>query len=134
MITRRILGLVLVLGGYLFAQEGHPMRGTWHGNWGPNAKDRTDITLVMDWDGAKVTGIANPGLRSAPIEKAALEPAAWKFHFESNLKDRTGTVTRLTVDAHLENVTNVHRVLVGTYTQVGSTGTVTGDFKAVRDN
>jgi len=115
----------------LFAQEGHPLRGTWHGSWGPNAKERTTVTLVMDWDGKNVTGILNPGLRSSPLEKTSLDPAAgWQFHFESNLKDRTGATTHVTVDAKIQDVTNARRKLVGTWTQ----GTQKGDFEAVRDN
>ena len=106
------------------------MKGTWHGSFGPNATDRTPVTLVLDWDGDNVTGILNPGLRTSKVENATLDPAGWKFHMESNYKDRAGTVTRLVVDAHLEDVTNVRRKLVGTYTL----GTQKGDINAMRDN
>ncbi|MEI9813591.1 MAG: hypothetical protein WDO18_13515 [Acidobacteriota bacterium] len=106
------------------------MKGTWHGSWGMDAKDRTTVTLVMDWDGKNVTGIMNPGLRSAPLEKTSLDPATWQFHFEANYKDRAGTVSHVVVDAKIEDVTNPRRALVGTWTQ----GSQKGDFKATRDN
>lgn len=106
------------------------MKGTWHGTWGPNATDRTSVTLVLDWDGDNVTGIMNPGLRTSKVEKAVLDPATWQFHFESDYKDRSGTVTRVVVDAKLQDITNPRRQLVGTYTL----GNQKGDFKAVRDN
>ena len=59
---RRPMGLAvvaaaMVLSSWLFAQEGHPLKGTWHGSWGLNATERTPVTLVMDWDGASITGI-----------------------------------------------------------------------------
>ncbi len=115
----------------LLAQEGHPLKGTWHGSWGINEKERTPVTLVMDWDGKNVTGIMNPGLRSSPLENVTFDPAAdWKFHFESNYKDRTGTVSRVIIDAKIQDVTSPRRQLVGTWTQ----GTQKGDFKASRDN
>ena|SRR5579872_6946710 len=114
----------------LSAQEGHPLRGTWHGSWGPNDKDRTSATLVLDFDGDNVTGILNPGLRSSPIEKVSFDPAGWKFHFESNMKERTGGTVHISVDAKILEVTNPHRKLVGTWTQ----GDKKGDFIAVRDN
>ncbi|MEP7353626.1 MAG: hypothetical protein ABI824_10385 [Acidobacteriota bacterium] len=125
----RILAVALFC-SVLLAQEGHPMKGTWHGNFGANEKDRTPITLVMDWDGKNVTGIMNPGLRVAKIEKASLDPSNWMFHFEADYKDRAGTTSHLVVDAKIKDVTNPRRQLVGTFTQ----GTLKGDFKAARDN
>jgi hypothetical protein len=125
----RLFAVALLCGG-LLAQEGHPLRGTWHGSWGPNAKERTTVTLVMDWDGKAVTGIMNPGLRSSVLEKTNLDPSNWMFHFETNLKDRTGATSRVIVDAKIEEVTSPRRKLVGTWTQ----GTQKGDFQAVRDN
>lgn len=106
------------------------MRGTWHGSWGPNATDRTTVTLVMDWDGKNITGIMNPGLRSAPLEKTSLDPSTWTFHFESNYKDKAGAVSRVAIDAKIVEVTSPRRQLVGTWTQ----GDKKGDFKATRDN
>jgi hypothetical protein len=55
------LPILLVLVFPLFAQEGHPLTGTWTGDWGPNETERTHITLVLKWDGDKVTGVVNPG-------------------------------------------------------------------------
>jgi hypothetical protein len=114
----------------LNAQEGHPLRGTWHGSWGVNAAERTPVTLVMDWDGSTITGIMNPGARSSPIEKTSLDAATWQFHFEANYKDRAGSTARVTIDAKIQDVTSPRRALVGTWTQ----GDKKGDFKAVRDN
>jgi len=126
----RILAAVALLTTCLLAQEGHPLKGTWHGSWGVNEKDRTTVTLVMDWDGKNITGIMNPGLRSAPLEKTSLDASKWAFHFEANYKDRAGTVSRVVVDAQIQDVTNPRRKLVGTWTQ----GAQKGDFKATRDN
>ena len=121
--------LAVLLSAGLSAQEGHPLRGTWHGSWGVNEKDRTPVTLVMDWDGDTITGIVNPGLRSSPLDKTSLDPG-WKFHFETNFKERTGGTVHVSVDARIEDVTNPRRTMVGTWTQ----GAQKGDFKAVRDN
>ena len=125
-----ILSGAMLLAPWLIAQEGHPLKGTWHGSWGVNAADRTPVTLVMDWDGKSVTGIMNPGARSSPIEKTALDPSGWQFHFESNYKDRSGATARISIDAKIQDVTSPRRSLIGTWTQ----GDKKGDFKAVRDN
>jgi hypothetical protein len=124
------VAVAMLLSSVLVAQEGHPLRGTWHGSWGVNAAERTPVTLVLDWDGANITGIMNPGARSSPVEKTSLDPATWQFHFESNYKDRSGGTARVTIDAKIQDVTSPRRALVGTWTQ----GEKKGDFKAVRDN
>jgi hypothetical protein len=132
MMIQRALLLTMVLAAAvaLVGQEGHPLRGTWHGNYGPDAKTRTDVTLVLDWDGKAVTGIMNPGLRSAPLQKTSFDPATWMFHFEADAKDRAGTVSHVVIDAKIDDVTNARRTLAGTWMQ----GSQKGDFKAQRDN
>jgi hypothetical protein len=112
------------------AQEGHPVVGTWHGNWGANAKERNDVTLVMFWDGKTITGMINPGPDSAKLENATLDPEGWKLHFEGNVKDKTGRVQRVVVDGKIENITNVRRTVTGTWRE----GAASGDFKLTRDN
>ena len=78
------------------------MRGTWHGSCGPNANDRTSVTLVMDFDGDNVTGQMNPGLRSVPLQKVTLDPNGWKVHLEADYKDRNGAVSHVVVDGKIE--------------------------------
>ena len=73
-----------------FAQEGHPLKGTWLGDWGPNKNDRNQVTIVMDWDGKQITGQVNPGPNSIPISKATLEPKGWIVHFEADAKNAAG--------------------------------------------
>ena len=123
----------LALVAPVMAQEGHPLSGTWHGTWGvqggPNSKDRIDVTLVMSWDGT-LSGILNPGLRSAKLQKAALDASNWGVHFEADLKDKSGAMVHVVADGTIEDVTNVRRSIVGVWTQ----GSAKGDFKVIRDN
>ena len=120
---------LLLLVGLLVAQEGHPLVGTWHGDWGPNAQNRTDVTFVIDWDGKTISGIINPGPDSMKIENATVDPSpdpnGWKVHFEANAKG-----VRVVVDGTIQDITNVRRSVVGTWTQ----GPSKGDFKMRRDN
>jgi hypothetical protein len=53
---RRSLHLIYFLSCLLLAlsalaQEGHPLTGTWSGDWGATPTQRTHLTLVMGWDG-----------------------------------------------------------------------------------
>ncbi len=59
----------------LFAQQGHPLTGTWSGDWGASATERTKVTFVMDWDGKNVTGQINPGPDSIPLSSVYVDPA-----------------------------------------------------------
>lgn len=111
--------------GLVHAQEGHPLAGTWHGTWGPDAAHRNDVTLVLDYDGKAIVGMLNPGPDAIHFDKATLDPDRWAVHLEATPKQGAPIV----IDAVIQDVTSRHRSLVGTFTQ----GTAKGDFKAARD-
>jgi hypothetical protein len=54
------------------AQEGHPLDGTWYGEYVAGTQ-KQDITVIMKWDGRSVTGLINPGPKSSPLKSAALD-------------------------------------------------------------
>jgi hypothetical protein len=56
------------------AQEGHPLRGTWIGDYGPNKATRTQAFIVLDWDGKALTGTINPGTDNIALTVATLTP------------------------------------------------------------
>ena len=72
------------------AQEGHPLKGSWLGTWGPAKTHSNDIVLVMNWDGKTITGMINPGTDNIPIKNATLNPEGWVVHFEADAKDKAG--------------------------------------------
>src|SRR6266581_6462613 len=75
--TRRLLLVCLlaclVAAAPVLAQEGHPLKGSWLGDWGPNRTQRTQAFIILDWDGKNITGTINPGPDAIPISKATLE-------------------------------------------------------------
>ena len=110
------------------AQEGHPLTGTWTGDWGPTDAERTHVTVVMNWEGKTITGMLNPGPDQAPLTSVTLDPATWTVRIEADVKDpaRAGHVT---AEGKLENIASYHRTITGTWTQ----GTAKGPFKLTRD-
>jgi hypothetical protein len=118
------------LGRTVIAQEGHPLVGTWHGTWGPNATDRHDVTLVLEFDGKAITGMMNPGPDSVRFDKVTLEPSTWGVHIEATPKSTGPAAARIVIDATIQDITNRYRSIVGTWTQ----GSVKGDFKVTRDS
>src|SRR5688500_16119126 len=55
-------------GASAHAQVGHPLVGSWHGDRGTSATNRTDVTLIMDWDGKQLTGLVNPGFEHMALQ------------------------------------------------------------------
>ena len=131
---RRALVSILMAAGLmavlpLAAQEGHPLSGTWHGEWHPAPGQKAAVVMFMKWDNKNITGLINPGPRSMPIKTATLDPAQWTVHFEADGKDQAGNAVRVVIDGKLENIGSYNRTITGTWTQ----GSTKGDLKITRD-
>jgi hypothetical protein len=117
------LALVL-LGGAALAQQGHPLTGTWSGDWGAAPTQRTQMTFVMNWDGKNVTGIINPGPDAIPISSIYVDVTNWTVRIEADAKG-----THISAEGRIEDIGSYHRTIKGTWHQ----GAVTGDFRLTRD-
>jgi hypothetical protein len=131
---RRALSLIWFLGGVglvaaAFAQEGHPLTGTWSGDWGPTPTQRNHVTLVMNWDGKNVTGTLNPGPDAVKIGSIFLDVTNWSVRIEADTKDQAGKAVHISAEGKIEDLGSAHRKLLGTWMQ----GTTKGDFKLTRD-
>src|SRR5688572_29717605 len=130
---QRLVGVVaalcIVAAAPAITQEGHPLVGSWHGDRGTNAKNRTDVTLIMDWDGTQLTGLINPGFEHLPLQNAKLNPKGWTVHFEIDAKDAAGKTTRCMVDGKIDKLGSDTRTLTGTWV----CGTVKQTFVLTRD-
>ena len=62
----------MMLTGAATAQEGHPLAGTWYGDY-TTGKQKVDITVVMKWDGKSITGLINPGPDSKPLTSVVMD-------------------------------------------------------------
>lgn len=122
------LAITLLFASLAFAQEGHPLVGSWHGSWGTG--QQTDATFVLKWDGVNITGMINPGLDVIKIQKATLDAPTWTVHLEGDTKDAAGKPVHIVIEGKIENVTNVHRRIVGTWTQ----GNVKAPLKMTHDD
>jgi len=124
-----LVGFVLALSVFAAAaQEGHPLTGTWSGDWGPSAAQRTHITMVMTWDGKSVSGTINPGPDAIPVDTIGLDVTKWLVRFDANAKNASGPV-RITAEGRLDDIASAHRTISGTWQQ----GSTKGDFKLTRD-
>ena len=125
-----MIGAVAVLGAAAApAQYGHPLKGSWSGDWGIDDDNRSRLLLVFDWDGEAITGAVNPGPNAVPIRVASLDPSTWTLRFEAVGEDPDGNPVRYVVEGELQNIGSYNRTLTGSWTQGGATG----DFTLMRN-
>jgi hypothetical protein len=112
------------------AQEGHPLAGTWYGDYGP-AKQKTDVTVIMKWDGKVVSGTINPGPAAKPLTSAVLNITPGKPAAEGR-DSTTGTppvfnvrfeVDGMTFEGAIQNPVAGNRRITGTWTRGAERGT-----------
>lgn len=110
--------------GLGFAQEGHPLKGSWLGVWESNGVHGDDIVVILDWDGERITGMINPGTDNIEIDEATLDPEDWSVHLEADATAGNGRSLRYVIEGTIEDLELPSRAIVGTWrSQNGS-----GDF------
>lgn len=132
---RRIyVGLVvaaaaLLIAGASSAQEAYPLAGTWYGDYSTGSQ-KTDLTVIMKWDGKTVSGLINPGPNSKPLSSVVMEitpgkpagqgqestagiPPTYKVRFD---------VDGMTFEGTLKNPVAGNRQLIGTWKRGAQTG------------
>ena len=95
--VKKALGVAFVAGliSTAFAQEGHPIKGSWIGEWEGNEALGESLLMVMNWDGKNITGVINPGTDNLEIETAELNPDDWSVRIEAGDYVLEGTFARL---------------------------------------
>jgi hypothetical protein len=121
--------IVALSGSVPAAQYGHPLKGTWSGDWGPNKETRNRLLLELHWDGKAITGTINPGPNAVVLQKASVDPSNWTVRLEAEGRNAAGGTVRYLVEGKLENLGSYRRVLSGTWTQ----GSERGNFRLTRN-
>ena len=104
------------------AQEGHPLKGSWIGTWGPSQNHSNDIIVILNWDGKAITGTINPGTDDLVVKNATLNPEGWTVHLEADAKDKAGKAITYVIDGKIENLPLAQRSITGTWKAQGETG------------
>jgi hypothetical protein len=111
--------------GVSSAQEGHPLKGSWLGEWAGNSAHGDNILLILDWDGKAITGMINPGTDNMPLTRASLNPEGWVVRLEAEGKDKDGSAVRYVIEGKLENLELPNRSIVGTWSSNKGRGAFT---------
>jgi len=143
------VAVVLVLTTATIAQEGHPLTGTWYGDFGSSSAKRNDLTVILKWDGQSASGLVNPGPGAVPIKTVRMDvklgdgraqgqrggenagppiPPQFLVHFEVDAKNKAGGMDHFVFDGKVENPVAGNRTIVGSWT----CGNQKGDFRLRR--
>ena len=90
--------------------QGHPLKGIWIGDWGPDKAKRTPVLIELNWDGKAITGSISPDADKIAFTKADLDPTTWAVHLEA----QSGGV-KYVIDGKIENLPMPNRVISGTW-------------------
>lgn len=121
-----LAGLSLVVS--VLAQQGHPLTGTWSGDWGVTSAQRTQVTMVMNWDGKDVKCTMDPGPDST-VCNVTLDVINWTVRIEADPKDKSGKAAHVVADGKIDDLGSYHRTISGTWKQ----GPTNATFKLTRD-
>jgi hypothetical protein len=124
-VSRVVLLISLAATSSVIAQFGHPLTGSWSGDWGTSKEQRNRVLLDIQWDGKALRGTLN----GAPLTVATVNPETWAVRFEADTKDASGNTARSVLDGKLENLGAYQRFITGTWMQ----GSTRGDFKVTRN-
>ena len=125
---RRLMVFTLActaLAAFAWAQEGHPLTGSWHGQWTPEGAKTNNIVMFLRWENRQITGTINPGRASIAITSGTLDADKWMVHLEAKTKEGEPIV----IDGKLDDIGSYNRTITGTWMQ----GPAKGDFKLTRD-
>ena len=122
-----VMLLMAALISHVHAQQGHPLVGSWSGDWGATPNERNRVLLLLDYDGARIMGVINPGRASIALTSAVLDPQDWTVRLEAAASEQTDGI-RYLIEGRIENLGSItERTIVGTWMQ----GNQRGDFRIV---
>jgi hypothetical protein len=129
-VARLAVGLFvsLALAFPVTAQEGHPMSGSWVGDYGPTRDQRTRVVVAMEWTGKELTVTINPGANAIPAKVARVNPDDWSLHIEADGKDAQGRPVAYVIDGKIDDLGTYNRSLAGTW----NVGATKGTFSITR--
>ena len=110
-----------------FAQEGHPLKGSWIGVWEGNEVHGESVLMVLDWNGESINGVINPGTDDIEISNATLNPENWTVTIEADA-EVDGEPVEYVIEGTIQDLELPSRSIVGTWEHQNNNG----NFEIVR--
>jgi hypothetical protein len=104
-----------------------PLSGTWTGDWGPNERDRNQVSVDLKMAGTAVTGTVQsvtPKRDDVAISKGTYTATGNKVHLEAEAKNpRSGAVVKYVIEGTIAGTS-----MTGTWNHDNTKG----DFKLTK--
>ena len=122
------LSLLFFSAAGAIAQEGHPMSGSWVGDWALGDGKRNRVVVVLEWTGETITGVINPGPDAIPVKSASVDPTGWRLQLQAEGRDAEGRTLVYSIDGVIDNLGTYNRTLSGSW----NVNSRKGDFSITR--
>jgi len=124
---RGLLAVIALACATAQAQQGHPLVGSWSGDWGTSPTERHRVLLLLSYDGDRLAGVINPGRAAVELTSVTLDPSNWTVRLEASLSAQNGD-TQYLIEGRIENLGSItDRTIAGTWAQ----GAQRGNFRIV---
>lgn len=105
------------------AQHGHPLVGSWSGDWLLPSGSRQRLLLALDYDDDTISGYLFIGTRRLTLARAVLDPESWSVHLEAADAGSDGQRINYLLDGRIENLGSVtDRTIAGAMSANGTSG------------
>ena len=111
----RLLILAAAFSVPAFAQEGHPVKGSWIGVWESNETHGENVLVILNWDGSRISGMINPGTHNIEITDASLDPDGWVVTIAASGQNGDGEEVNYTIEGSIMDLELPNRYIVGTW-------------------
>lgn len=120
----RLLYLGVLVACTCLAQQGHPLVGSWSGEWTPPDGNAQRVLLVLAYDTHDtISGQVYFGTRRVPLSRATLDPSSWTVHLEAEATDTNGRGVDYVIDGRIENLgSTTERSIIGNLSANGERG------------
>lgn len=112
-LTGILAALALAVPGW--SQEGHPLKGSWIGEWSGNETHGESVLIILDWNGREITGMINPGTNNIEITNAELDPEDWSVRLEADTEDSDGRAVDYVIEGNIRDLELPNRYIAGTW-------------------
>ena len=122
--TLTLAGIIatLTLAAPGWSQEGHPLKGSWIGEWQGNETHAEFVLIILDWNGQEITGMINPGTDNIEITDAELDPSDWSVRIEADTEDANGRAVDYVLEGTIHDLELPNRYITGSWRSSDGSG------------
>jgi hypothetical protein len=120
-----LAGALALAGSMALGQHGHPLQGSWSGNWTSGGQQGRLLVLLDFGTDQVISGnIIEDSIRT-PIKEATLDLDTWTVTLKGDQKEQDGSTLPIEIKGTIENLGSItERAIVGTWHKGSAAGDV----------